>query len=158
MRAQNASTNEQSLTSNASTNNITTSAVTPRDGGPLSHLITEKPSETSNSEQLDPVNSAQEDIDFDDIPVNPQIFNNPEIPFDPLDDNQQIPVSRWLEIPDTDVTTVVETTEEGRPSLPDIKNTSVIEDQPTLGINWDGEESWDRRFIRMMTEDKRQRR
>jgi hypothetical protein len=170
------------------------SIITPRDGGPLSNFLSENidsvNNQVNNFEQKDFVQKQEfEDIDFEETPVDPEIFSNPEIPYDPRGDgpagerlfthsyptnqypnipsnfnpffNQQIPESRRLEIPETTtinhVTTQNETTEEEeerefqqpKPSLPKSENPAEID--------WDSDEVWQRRFVRIIMDDKKER-
>jgi hypothetical protein len=141
---QNAREHEQSLRLNAGLNNATSSrtspevgqTVTPRDGNPLSDFL-------NNYEQESPANPAQEEI----IDIA----------------NQQISESRRYEISDDRrynyvITQNAPTQEERefkqpRSSLPDTEDTSI-----NLGIDFDSAEVFQRRLMREIFNDKRERR
>jgi hypothetical protein len=180
VRAYRSSRNEQPLQSDTSENEqVNTNTTIHRHGGPLSNFLSEDAhNQMNNSEQTDPTNQELEEIesvDFSDSPMNLEIFNNPDFPYDPRLDgpaaenllaysnqypnNQQIPESRRLEIPEP--ITIIKETEEveeasGEPNQPQppIRNS---ENQSTLaGIDWD--ERWEDRFWARIMEEKEEKR
>jgi len=152
--------------------------ITPRDGGPLSNFLNEDVNnqpvnDLNNFEQKDSVQKQEfEDIDFEDTAVDPEIFKNPEIPYDPkldglegeryfthtpnypninpLNISQQVPEFRRLEIKAIDnykhvtkeTEEVEEASEESNQPQSPIRNS---ENQSTLvEIDWD--KHWESRF------------
>lgn len=121
---------------------------------------------TQRIHQIGPANMAlEEDIDFSDTAVNPEIFSNPEISGDPLDaSNQQISEPRRLQISDDsdynyvitqDAAVQEEKREFRKPKstpLPDTQDKSI-----DLGMDWDSEDLWERKVVRMVLEDKKER-
>jgi hypothetical protein len=174
---------EPSSKSNADINNTNSSIIysrvgqtitpRPRDGNPLSHFLNISKQEyfiqisEKEYKQIDPVNPAQEEVDFSDTAVDPQIFINPEILDDPLDrpsiysPNQ----SRRLEIPADnynyyDITqneTIEETSEETHQSWIAASDTENSERDINLGIDFDSPEVFERRLMREIFNDKKER-
>jgi hypothetical protein len=80
------------------------------------------------------------------------------------------PESRRVEIPETttidhvtketeEVEEASEESNQSRPSVSAPENTSrsVATENSAVGIDWDSEESWDRRFVRIITNDRKER-
>jgi hypothetical protein len=164
--------------------------ITPRDGGPLSNFLNEDVNnqpvnDLNNFEQKDSVQKQEfEDIDFENTAVDPEIFNNPEIPYDPkldglegeryfthtpnypnvnpLNISQQVPEFRRLEIKAIDnykhvtkeTEEVEEASEESNQPQSSIRNS---ENQSTLvEIDWD--KHWESRFWARIMEEKEEKR
>jgi prefoldin subunit 5 len=119
--------------------------------GPLSHFLGE---DDSTDEEVDP-------------PVT-TCSNSPTVPVSLIPPKPESPKSRDLLIRDPEVniepdaniinvTTQNETTKEDefeqpRSPLPGSENPPIV-----LGIDWDSDEIWERRFLRVVFEDKRER-
>jgi len=171
---QNAMEHEQSLRLNAGLNNVTSSTTTsdskqtviPRDGNPLSHFLSESPESPTVANQMNnscnslhqtgPANPVlEEDIDFSDTPANPELFYYPEISGDPLGaPNQQISGPRRLQISDDSDYDYVITEREFKQgsSLQDTDDTSI-----DLGVDFDSPEVFERRLMREIFNDKKER-
>jgi len=136
-----------------------------RDGGPLSNFSNETiVTNADNYEQKDFVRKQeQEDIDFTDTPYDLGAYYDSYIPYDPLESEyyfNQISEPQRLEIQDADnYSHVVKKTTEIEESDQSGFAPSDSEDNPiALGIDYDDEAVWERRFMRYVMNDKIERR
>ena len=180
---QNASTNNtNSSITPSEVEQATTNVTIHRNGGPLWHLIngdSNPQQDMNNFEQKDSVQKQEEDIDFADTPYpDYDIYIDPDAEYDPrLDDlegeryfthtpnypnviplntGQQIPEFRRpdVQVEDNNKYNHVsrQNEESNQPPLRVAENSSE-----SVGIDWDSEEAWDRRFVRILMNDKRER-
>ena len=130
--------------------------VTPKNGGPLSHLLvnmTDSPIEptlaTITNSVTPPTNP--EELDFSDNPY-PESYPNPDSHVDNMQVNIESDIDDKYVIKETEE--IEEASEESNQPQSSIRNS---ENQSTLGIDWDSEEAWDRRFVRIIMNDKKER-
>jgi hypothetical protein len=130
--------------------------VTPKNGGPLSHLLvnmTDSPIEPTLSTITNSVTppTTPEELDFSDNPY-PESYPNPDSHVDNMQVNIESDIDDKYVIKETEE--IEEASEESNRPQSSIRNS---ENQSTLGIDWDSEEAWDRRFVRIIMNDKKER-
>lgn len=130
--------------------------VTPKNGGPLSHLLvnmTDSPIESTLSTITNSVTppTNPEELDFSDDPY-PESYPAPDSHVDNMQVNIESDIDDKYVIKETEE--IEEASEESNQPQSSIRNS---ENQSTLGIDWDSEEAWDRRFVRIIMNDKKER-
>jgi hypothetical protein len=131
--------------------------VTPKNGGPLSHLLvnmTDSPIEPTLSTITNSVTppANPEELDFSDNPY-PESYPNPDSHVDNMQVNIESDIDDKYVIEETEE--IEEASEESNQPQPSIRNS---ENQSTLGIDWDSEENHQRRFWARVMDEKRERR
>lgn len=131
--------------------------VTPKNGGPLSHLLvnmTDSPIEPTLSTVTNSVTppTNPEELDFSDNPY-PESYLNPDSHVDNMQVNIELDIDDKYVIKETEEIEVA--SEESNQPQSSIRNS---ENQSTLGIDWDSEENHQRRFWARVMDEKRERR